>query len=82
MNIEKKIENYAESYVEAYSKYPLGEDKLKITLENLLTNDIMKKDILDKENCTDAYVMVYLKDMVYHFDGYLKCEEYTTKNYK
>ena len=80
--LEKKLENAAEKYVEAYSYYPQGEDKLKITWDDLVSSDIIKKEDLDEDQCTDAYVVVYLKDMVYEFDSYLKCENYTTKNYK
>ena len=79
--LEKTLENSAEKYIELKTYYPQGEDKLKITWEDLVSSDIINKDKLDKNKCRDAYVIVYLKDMVYHFDAYLKCEDYTTKNY-
>ena len=80
--LEKKLENAAEKYVEAYSYYPQGEDNLKIMVDDLISSDIIKKEDLDKNHCSDAYVIVYLKDMVYEFDSYLKCDDYTTKNYE
>ena len=79
--LEKKLVTISEEYVELKTYYPQGEDKLKITWEDLVSSDIIDEDELEKNKCNDAYIMVYLKDMVYHFDAYLKCDEYTTKNY-
>ncbi len=81
-DLEKYLVDRAGKYVEMGPYYPKGEDKLKITWEDLESSDIIDKDELKKYKCSDAYVMVYLKDLVYHFDAYLKCDEYTTKNYK
>ena len=80
--LEETLTDGAEKYVEAYSTYPKGEDKLKISFEDLIKYDIIDKSKLDKKKCSDAYVLVYQKALVYHFDSYLKCQNYTTKNYK
>ena len=80
--LEQEISDATAKYVEAYKGYPKGDEKLKITLDDLLDKDIISKDELTKNNCTNAYTLVYLKNMVYHYDTYLKCTEYETENYQ
>ena len=47
--LEKKLITISEEYVELKTYYPQGEDKLKITWEDLIFSDIIDEDELEKK---------------------------------
>lgn len=79
---EKRLKEAASSYVDHNFLYPDGDEKLKILSKDLIENGFLKIEELkvDKDICT-GYVILS-KDMVYQYDVFIKCNNYTTKGYK
>ena len=82
MDMENKLENAAQKYVDQSFLYPKEDGKeLKVTYTELKESGFIKKIEVNNEEC-DGYVAVTKKDIAYHYKGYIKCPEYKTKNYQ
>ncbi len=79
--MENKLVNFAEKYVEAKFLYPEENQSLRITLDDLKSNDYLEELKKDDDVC-DGYVVVSHDGFVYHYKGFVKCPKYTTKNYE
>ena len=80
--VEKRLKEATSSYVDHNFLYPEGDEKLKILTKDLVSSGFLKQDELkvDKDVCV-GYVPLY-KDMVYEYDVFIKCNNYTTKGYQ
>lgn len=80
--VEKRLKEATSSYVDHNFLYPENDEKLKIFSKDLLDNGFLKYEELkvDKDVCT-GYV-VLKKDMVYEYEAYIKCNNYTSKGYQ
>lgn len=80
--VEKRLKEAASSYVDHNFLYPEGDEKIKISTKDLIDSDFLKQDELkvDKDVCT-GYIILH-KDMVYEYNAFIKCNNYTTKGYK
>ena len=80
--VEKRLKEAASSYADHNFLYPKDGEKLKILTKDLIDSDFLKQDELkvDKDVCT-GYIILQ-KDMVYEYDVFIKCNNYTTKGYK
>lgn len=78
--MEEKLTNIAEKYVEAKFLYPDEGQSLKINLEELKNEGYIEELKKDDDNC-DGYVILSHDGFVYHYKAYIKCPKYTTKDY-
>ncbi len=78
--MEKKLEEAAKEYYSYYSeKLPSKETTIKS--DELIKEGFLKDLKIKKEKCT-GFVKLSKNLINYEYTGYLKCNEYTTKNYK
>lgn len=78
--IEKKLVDSAEKYVDAKFLYPLGDNVTKVTSDELIENGYLDNLQYEDDVCT-GYVLITL-DGAYKYDAYIKCKNYTTKGYE
>ena len=80
--VEKRLKAATSSYVDHNFLYPEGDEKLKILSKDLIDNEFLKADEMKvgKDICTGDVILK--KDMVYEYDVFIKCDNYTTKGYK
>ena len=82
IDMENKLENAAQKYVDQSFLYPKEDGKeLKVTYTELKDSGFIKKIEVNNKEC-DGYVTVTKKAIAYHYKGYLNCPEYKTKNYQ
>lgn len=78
--LEKKLVEVAEKYVDANFLYPDEGFTTKV-----LASDLKKAEYLDEltinDDICDGYVIVS-KEMVYKYKAYIKCNKYITKGYE
>lgn len=79
--LEEKIVNASEKYVESKFLYPDANQTVKITYEELKENGFIDTLQKDNEPCNGYSILSY-DGHVYHYEGYIKCPNYTSKNYK
>lgn len=80
--IEKRLKEAASSYVDHNFLYPEGDEKLKILSKDLIDNGFLKYEELKVNNDVCTGYVILSKDMVYEYDVFIKCNNYTTKGYK
>lgn len=80
--VENRLKEATSSYVDHNFLYPESDEKLKILTKDLLDNGFLKYEELkvNKDVCT-GYVILK-KDMVYEYEAFIKCNNYTTKGYQ
>ncbi len=78
--LEEKLINISEKYVEAKFLYPEEKQALKITLEELKNEGYIDELKNGNENC-DGYVILSHDGFVFNYKGFIKCSKYTTKDY-
>lgn len=79
--LETKIEEAAKKYVDQKFLYPEKGDFIKITLQELQSNEAIDSLKVEEEEC-DGYVIISKKEEVYKYEPYIKCSKYTTKEYQ
>lgn len=80
-DLEKKLVEAEKKYVDAKFLYPQNGETLKTTHEELIKEEYLDNLKKDKEEC-HGYVEVVLDGTVYDYKAYIKCENYTTKDYQ
>lgn len=79
VDLENKIEVAAKNYVDEKEIDIDGEYKLSLTtLKN--ANYITKLEDPNGNSC-NGYVTIKMVDNMYHYRGYILCNEYQTQNY-
>ncbi len=79
--LENKMVEATKKYVELNFLYPQGEDKVKVTDEELKGEKLIDELEYNNDKC-EGYVLVYLDTMVYKYDAYIKCDNYVTDGFK
>lgn len=79
-DLERKIVNACEKYVLDNNIILEDDEVIKIKSRDLIENGYMK-EIRYKEDACVGYVEI-TNDGVYNYKGYIKCNNYKTRNYK
>ncbi len=77
---EDKIKDATTKYVDAQFLYPDSKDPLKIEASTLIEEGYLDNIVINDEECL-GYGTVTYNGMVYEYKGYVKCSNYTTKDY-
>lgn len=84
-NKHKKIENAiniaAINYVTDKGLYGTVDQKLRISIDELIDENYFSLDDLKDKSCT-GYSLIYYENDVHHADSYLLCKNYTTDGYE
>ena len=75
-NMESVVSKYLGQYIEEYPKS--GEKKINIT--DVIGKGYTIDMTINGKKC-DGYVVVKKVSFAYEYDGYIKCDNYTTKGY-
>ncbi len=78
--LENKLEESIKAYVDQKFIYPEEGGNIKITYQELKSNDAIDKLNIDEEECDGYGIITYEKD-VFKYKTYVKCNNYKTKNY-
>ncbi len=78
--LENKLVSNTKSYFESKYSYPNQGEKKIITFNELKENNIIDEIKYNDDNC-DGYTLVTY-DKVIDFKGFIKCNNYTTKDYE
>ena len=79
-DLENKLVNATKSYYEQGHAYPTGNNVVTITFNELKTANIITDLSYNNDTC-DGYVTVKNNGVI-AYTGYIKCSNYTTKNYQ
>lgn len=79
-DLEKDFQKSVEQYVDKNFLYPEDNKTLKVTLEEIQAENILSELKVDEDNCT-GYVKIYKKNGIFHYEPYIKCQKYKTRNY-
>lgn len=79
-DMEETLVNASKKYVEKSFAYPKDDKELRITYETLRDDGLVEPLKINKKEC-DGYVIIKKNELVYEYKGYVKCDEYKTKNY-
>ena len=79
-NLEKQIEESAKKYVEEKFLYPEDKEKIKVTLEQLTSEQLIQDFKINGEDC-DGYVIVYKNQGVFKYTPKIKCPKYQSPKY-
>jgi len=82
LKVEKRLKEATSSYVDHNFLYPEGDEKLKILSKDLIDNGFLKYEELKVDNDVCTGYVILRKDMVYEYESYIKCNNYTTKGYQ
>lgn len=77
--MEKTLVNSAIDYAKTNGLYGSVDQKLKVSLEELVDQGFMYKEDITDSSCTGYALLYYDED--YHGDAYLLCKRYTTEGY-
>ena len=77
--LEKNLVNATKSYYESAYSYPEKGNIKKVTYDELKESEAIESLSVDDDEC-DGYVIVSHNNVI-EYDAYLKCNNYTTKNY-
>ena len=77
--LEESLVSAAKLYYESAHSYPLQGQEVKINYEELKNNNMIESLSINDQEC-DGYVIVKNKGVI-EYNGYIKCSDYTTKNY-
>lgn len=80
-DMEDQLVKGTKKYVERSFDYPKDNKELRIEYKVLKEAGLVSKLSVDKVEC-DGYSIVKKNGLVYEYKGYVKCPDYTTKNYK
>lgn len=80
--VEERLKEATSSYVDHNFLYPEDNEKLKILSKDLIDNDFLKLEELKVDNDVCTGYVILTKDMVYEYDAFIKCNNYTTKGYQ
>ncbi len=80
-DLEKDLEEKTKQYVELKFLYPEDDDSIKITFDELKNEKIVNELKVEDDFC-DGYVNITKENGVFKYKPYIKCNKYTTKNYK
>ncbi len=78
--LEQKLENAVKEYVDEKFLYPNEGEKVKITLQELISENKLDSLNLENDSC-DGYGIVSFNGNTFDYKVYLKCDYYQTKNY-
>ena len=79
-NLEKNMENIVAKYLGQYiEEYPTSGEK-KINITDVIASGYEIDMRVNEETC-EGYVVVKKVSFAYEYDGYVKCDKYTTKGY-
>lgn len=78
--LEEILVEASKKYVEKKFSYPEDNQSIKISLEDLKKDSLITEFKVKDDEC-DGYVTI-TKKMVFEYIGYVKCSNYTTKDYQ
>ena len=78
--LENKLADNMKNYVDEKFIYPEEGKNIKITYQELKSNDAIDNLNIDDEEC-DGYGIVLHDGSIFKYETYIKCKEYKTKNY-
>lgn len=78
--LEAELEKQAISLIGENPIY--GQNRNKITLEDLKNNNYKIDMKVNNDICTDGYVLVEKNMGLYKYTGYIKCNNYTSHGFK
>lgn len=78
--VEEQLVETAKKYVEVKFLYPDEKSSVKITLDEM-KQDGYAEDLKKDDDLCDGYVILSHDGFVYQYKGYIKCSNYTTKDY-
>ena len=79
-NLENNLVEATKKYYEAEHSYPNQGEKIKITFEELKEKNLLTELKINEEEC-NGYTLVENNGVI-EYKGYIKCSDYTTKNYE
>jgi competence protein ComGC len=80
-SMEKAMNEATLKYVEDKGLYGTVDKKLKVTLDELLSDGYLKEGKVTDNTCT-GYSLVYYENKEYNINSYLLCKGYTTEGYE
>ncbi len=80
VKLENKLEENIKAYVDEKFIYPEDGKNVKITYQELKSNDAIDNLNIDDEEC-DGYGIVLHDGSTFKYQTYIKCNDYKTKNY-
>ena len=80
-DMEGSLVNATKKYVEISFAYPKEKEKLRVDYTTLKENKLIDDLKVDKDKC-NGYAIVQKNNIAYEYKGYVKCKDYTTKNYE
>ena len=80
-DLEAKLVEAEKKYVDANFLYPENKEMVKTTSTTLIENNDLDGLDIENDSCT-GYAIIYNKNGVYEYKGFVKCEKYTTKGYE
>ena len=78
--LENKLADNIKIYVDEKFIYPEEGKNIKITYQELKSNDAIDNLNIEDEEC-DGYGIVLHDKNTFKYETYIKCKEYKTKNY-
>src|SRR5574344_2017336 len=78
-DLEKKLVSVTKNYYESEHTYPTANNSVKITYEELKSNNLIDELTYNDDKC-DGYVLVKNNGVI-EYNAYIKCNNYTTKGY-
>ena len=79
--LEDKLVEAEKKYIEVKFLYPEGNEKLKVTTDELAAYNLINELKINDEICS-GYATIQRKGTVFDYKGYVKCNNYTTKGYE
>lgn len=79
-SLENKLEESIKAYVDEKFIYPEEGKNIKVTYQELKSNNAIDIISIDDEEC-DGYGIVSHEDSTFKYKTYIKCDKYKTKNY-
>lgn len=78
--LESKLEESIKAYVDQKFIYPDEGKNIKVTYQELKSNDAIDNLNNEDEEC-DGYGIVLHDGNIFKYQTYIKCNDYKTKNY-
>lgn len=78
--LENKLESNVKAYVDEKFIYPEEGENIKITYQELKSNNGIDNLNVDDEEC-DGYSIILHDGNIFKYKTYIKCKDYKTKNY-
>ncbi len=80
-DLEEKLVQAEEKYVDAKFLYPDGNETLKTSADLLISEGYLENLKVNDEECK-GYATVHKNGVAYEYKGFVSCQNYKTKGYE